>query len=157
MVRSNLPNISESGNPLGLRGILNELEFGKVSIFQNGEENHSESNESRDIDFDLSSDDESCAFGQESAEHPHSHTKCECHKLRREERGQEGAWKPMRIWPWRSSRGAPRIARLRRASVRGATGAQRIPYYSRAKEELLSLQTLNLSDEMFPDISFWRR
>ena len=60
MVRSTLPNISESGTALGLRGTLNELECGKVSIFQNGEENHSESNESRNIDFHLSSDDEFC-------------------------------------------------------------------------------------------------
>ena len=62
MVRSTLPNIFESGTSSGLRGTLNELEYGKVSIFQDGEENHSESNESRNIDFDLSSDDESCAI-----------------------------------------------------------------------------------------------
>ena len=62
MVRSTLPNISESGTSSGLRGILNELEYGKVSIFQNGEENDSESNESRNIDFHLSSDDAFCAI-----------------------------------------------------------------------------------------------
>ena len=62
MVRSTLPNISESGTPLGLRGALNELGCGKVSIFRNGGENHSESNESQNIDFDLSSDDEFCAI-----------------------------------------------------------------------------------------------
>ena len=62
MVRSTLPNISESGTPSGLRGTLNELVCGKVSIFQNGEENDSESNESRNIDFHLSSDDEFCVI-----------------------------------------------------------------------------------------------
>ena len=62
MVRSTLPNISESGTPSGLRGTLNELVYGKVSIFQNGEENHSESNESRNIHFGLTSDDEFCAI-----------------------------------------------------------------------------------------------
>ena len=62
MVRSTLSNISESGTPLGLRGTLNELVYGKVSIFQNGEGNHSESNESRNIHFDLTSDNEFCAI-----------------------------------------------------------------------------------------------
>ena len=58
MVRSTLPNISESGTPTGLRGTLNELVYGKVSFFENGEENHLESKESRKIHFDLTSDDE---------------------------------------------------------------------------------------------------
>ena len=62
MVRSTLPNISESGTPSGLQGTLNELEYGKVSILHNGEENHTESKESRNIHFDLKSDDEFCAI-----------------------------------------------------------------------------------------------
>ena len=61
-MRSTLPNISESGTPLGLRVTLNELVCGKASIFENGEENHLESNESRNIDFDLLSEDEFCAI-----------------------------------------------------------------------------------------------
>ena len=62
MVRSTLPDISESGTPSGLRGTFNQLERGKVSFFQSGEENHLESNESRNIDFDLLSEDEFCAI-----------------------------------------------------------------------------------------------
>ena len=62
MVRSTLSNISESGTPSGLRGTFNELECGKVSEFQNSEENQFVSNESRNIDFDLLSEDESCAI-----------------------------------------------------------------------------------------------
>ena len=62
MVRSNLLNISESGTPSGLRGTFNELVDGKVSIFENGEENHEELNESRNIHFDLTCDDEFCAI-----------------------------------------------------------------------------------------------
>ena len=58
MVRSTLPNIFESGTPSRLRGTLNELVYGKVSIFQNGEENDLKSNESRNIHFDLTGDDE---------------------------------------------------------------------------------------------------
>ena len=52
----------KSGTPSGLRGTLNELGCGKVSIFGNGEEDHSESNESRNIHFDLTSDHEFCAI-----------------------------------------------------------------------------------------------
>ena len=62
LVRSTLPNISESGTPLGLRGTLNELVCGKVSIFENGEENHLEWTESRNIHFGLTSDDEFCVI-----------------------------------------------------------------------------------------------
>ena len=62
MVRSTLPNIFESGTPLGLRGTLNELVYGKVSIFRNRADNRSESNESRNIHFGLTSDDEFCAI-----------------------------------------------------------------------------------------------
>ena len=62
LMRSTLPNISESGTPSGLRGNLNELVYGKVSIFENGEANHLESNESRNIHFDLTSDDEFSAI-----------------------------------------------------------------------------------------------
>ena len=51
MVRSTLPNISESGTPSGLRGTLNDLVDRKVSIFRNGEEYHAESNESLNIDL----------------------------------------------------------------------------------------------------------
>ena len=61
MVRSTLPNISESGTPSGLRGTLNELVCGKVSIFENWAENHSKSNESRNIHFALTGEDEFCA------------------------------------------------------------------------------------------------
>ena len=62
MVRSTLPNISEMGIPSGLRGTFNELVGGKVSIFQNGKANHAESKESRNIHFDLTSNDEFCAI-----------------------------------------------------------------------------------------------
>ena len=62
MVRSTLPNIFGSGTPSGLRGTFNELECGKVSFFESGEENDLESNESRNIDFDLLSEDEFCAI-----------------------------------------------------------------------------------------------
>ena len=55
-------NISESGTPSGLRGTFNELACGKVSFFQNDRENHLESNESRNIGFDLLSEDEFCAI-----------------------------------------------------------------------------------------------
>ena len=51
LLERGVPQVSESGTPSGLRGTLNELEYGKMSIFQNGEKNHSESNESRNIDF----------------------------------------------------------------------------------------------------------
>ena len=56
-----VPQVSESGTPLGLRGTLNEFVCGKVSIFQNGEEKHLESNQSRNIHFGLISDAEFCA------------------------------------------------------------------------------------------------
>ena len=62
MVRSTLLNISESGTPLGLRGGLNELVYGEVAVFRNKTENHSGSNESRNIHFALISDDEFCAI-----------------------------------------------------------------------------------------------
>ena len=62
VVRSTLPNISESGTPLGLRGTINEFVCGKVAIFQNGVENHLELNQSRNIHFGLASDDEFCAI-----------------------------------------------------------------------------------------------
>ena len=62
VVRSTLPNIFKLGIPFGLRGPLNELKCGKVSIFRNHRENHSDSNGSRNIDFDLLSDDEFCAI-----------------------------------------------------------------------------------------------
>ena len=62
MVRSTLPNISESGTPLGLRGTLNELVNGKVSIFENWTGNQAESNESRNIHFGLTNVDEFYAF-----------------------------------------------------------------------------------------------
>ena len=62
LVRSTLPNISESGIPSGLRGTLNELKYGKMSFFQSGEEHQSKSNESRNIDFHLLADDEFCAI-----------------------------------------------------------------------------------------------
>ena len=61
-MRSTLPNISESGTPSGLRGTFNELVYGKVSIFRNGGKHHSESNESRNMHFDLKGDDEFCAI-----------------------------------------------------------------------------------------------
>ena len=62
MVRSTLPNISESGTPSGLRGTFNELVYGKVSFFQNEREIHLEWTESRNIHFSLTSDDEFCAI-----------------------------------------------------------------------------------------------
>ena len=62
LVRSTLPNISESGTPSGLRGTLNELVGGKVSIFRKGTENHLESNQGRNINFSLTDDDEFCAI-----------------------------------------------------------------------------------------------
>ena len=62
MTRSTLPNISESDTPLRLRGTFNELECGKVSLSQSGEENYLESNESRNIDFDLLSEINSVQF-----------------------------------------------------------------------------------------------
>ena len=62
LVRSTLLNISESGTPSGLRGILNELVCGEGPIFQNGKENHLGSNKSRNIHFSLTSDDEFCVI-----------------------------------------------------------------------------------------------
>ena len=62
VVRSTLPNISESGPPSELRGTFNELEYGKVSFFQSGEKNYLKSNKSRNIDFYLLSEDEFCAI-----------------------------------------------------------------------------------------------
>ena len=50
------------GHPFGLRGTLNELVYGKVSIFENDEENHLESKEIRNIHFGLTCDDEFCAI-----------------------------------------------------------------------------------------------
>ena len=62
MVRSTLPNISESGTPLGLRGTLNELVCGKVTIFKNGKENCLESNVGRNIHLDSIDKVEFCAI-----------------------------------------------------------------------------------------------
>ena len=62
MVRSTLPNISESGTPLGLRGTFNELVCGKLTIFRNGEEMRLESNKSRNVHFDLIHEVEFCAI-----------------------------------------------------------------------------------------------
>ena len=62
VVRSTPPNIFDSGTPLGLRGTFNKLEDGKVSFFRNRNENYSESNESRNIHFDLRSHHEFCAI-----------------------------------------------------------------------------------------------
>ena len=70
MVQSTLLKICESGIPSGLRGTLNELVGGKVSIFENGEAHHLESNESRNIHVDLTSDDEFCAILSRN-EHQH--------------------------------------------------------------------------------------
>ena len=50
-MQSTLSNISES--TVSLRGTLNEFGYPKLSIFRNDEENNSESNERRNIDFDL--------------------------------------------------------------------------------------------------------
>ena len=62
MVQSTLLKICESGIPSGLRGTLNELKYGEVLIFQNGDKKSSESNESQNIDFHLSSGGEFCAI-----------------------------------------------------------------------------------------------
>ena len=62
MVRSTLPNICESGTPSGLRGALNELVCGKVSVFRNRAEYDPESNESRKVHFALIGYDVFCAI-----------------------------------------------------------------------------------------------
>ena len=56
------PEYFRIGHPLGASRHPERVGVREVSIFQNGEENHSESNESRNIDLHLLGDDEFCAI-----------------------------------------------------------------------------------------------